>query len=132
MVEAVRVGQSLRQAAKAFGVSVGTVAHWVEQARGMRIDRVPFANHKPGRAWNRTSARIGCIAWYVARSTSPINASVSMPDAGVNQPGNRSFARSLIHAHISSSKAHNECSVNAETMSHQRQKSVQSTLRFAH
>ena len=58
MVEAVRGGQSLRQAAKAFGVSVGTVAHWVEQARGMRIDRVPFANHKPGRAWNRTSARI--------------------------------------------------------------------------
>ena len=58
MVKAVRARQSLRQVAKAFGVSVGTVAHWVEQARGNRIDRVQFANRKPGRAWNRTSARI--------------------------------------------------------------------------
>ena len=58
MVEAVRAGQSLRQVAKAFGVSVYTVSHWIERARGNRLDRVQFANRKPGRAWNRTSARI--------------------------------------------------------------------------
>jgi transposase len=58
MVEAVRAGQSQRQVAIAFRVSVSTVAHWVEQARGERIDRVRFANRKPGRAWNRTPARV--------------------------------------------------------------------------
>ena len=58
MVEAVRAGQSLRQVASSFGVSLSTVAHWVEQARGKRLDRVQFANCKPGRAWNRTSARV--------------------------------------------------------------------------
>ena len=58
MVEAVRAGQSLRQVASSFGVSLSTVAHWIEQARGKRLDRVQFANRKPGRAWNRTSARV--------------------------------------------------------------------------
>ena len=58
MVEAVRAGQSRRQVAQAFHVSMNTVAHWVEQAGIDRIDRVQFANRKPGRAWNRTSARI--------------------------------------------------------------------------
>ena len=58
MVEAVRGGQSLRQVAAAFGVSVSTVAHWVEHAQGSRIDRVSFASRKPGRAWNRTNAII--------------------------------------------------------------------------
>ena len=58
MVAAVRAGQSLRQAARAFGVSVGNVAYWVDQAQGERIDRARFANRKPGRAWNRTSARV--------------------------------------------------------------------------
>jgi hypothetical protein len=37
-------------------MSVGAAAYWVERARGKRIDRVQFANCKPGRAWNRTSA----------------------------------------------------------------------------
>jgi len=54
MVCAVRAGQSLRDVAAAFGVSVGTVFAWVERARGKRIDRVRFTNSKPGRAWNRT------------------------------------------------------------------------------
>ena len=58
MIEAVRAGQSLRQAAKMLGVSVSTVSRWIEKAQGNRIDRVQFANRKPGRAWNRTSARI--------------------------------------------------------------------------
>ena len=58
MVEAVRAGQSLHQVAKAFGVSVSTVSRWIEKAGGDRLDRVAFANRKPGRAWNRTAARI--------------------------------------------------------------------------
>ncbi len=58
MVEAVRAGQSLRQVAKMFGVSVSTVSRWIEKAQGSRIDRVQFANRKPGRAWNRSSARV--------------------------------------------------------------------------
>ena len=57
MVAAVRAGQSLRQVAKTFRVDVSTVAYWVERACGDRIDRVQFANRKPGRAWNRTLAR---------------------------------------------------------------------------
>ena len=58
MVEAVRAGQSQRHVASLFRVSVSTVAYWVAQAGGDRIDRARFANRKPGRAWNRTSARI--------------------------------------------------------------------------
>lgn len=54
MVQAVRAGKSMRWVAKAYGVSVGTVAYWVEQARGQRLDRVRFDNRKPGRASNRT------------------------------------------------------------------------------
>ena len=57
MVAAVRAGQSLRQVANTFRVDVSTVAYWVERAHGDRIDRVEFANRKPGRAWNRTPAR---------------------------------------------------------------------------
>jgi hypothetical protein len=44
----------MRSVAIAFGVSVGTVAYWVEHARGQRLDRVSFDDHKRGRAWNRT------------------------------------------------------------------------------
>jgi hypothetical protein len=44
--------------ATAFGVSVGTVAYWVQQARGQRLDRVNFADRKPGRASNRTPAQM--------------------------------------------------------------------------
>jgi transposase-like protein len=58
MVEAVRSGNSLRDVAAAFGVSVGTVFAWVERARGKRIDRVAFTSRKPGRAWNRTAAKL--------------------------------------------------------------------------
>ena len=53
MVRAVRAGRSMRSVAIAFGVSVGTVAYWVEHARGQRLDRVNFDDRKPGRAWNR-------------------------------------------------------------------------------
>src|SRR5262245_61658601 len=54
MVAAVRGGQSLRAVAKKFGVGVATVAHWVERAKGQRLDRVdwsdrPRAPHKTRR-----------------------------------------------------------------------------------
>lgn len=44
MVKAVRGGQSLRGVAKKFGVSVATVAHWVERAKDQRLDRVDWSN----------------------------------------------------------------------------------------
>jgi hypothetical protein len=43
MVAAVRRGQPLRAVAKKFGVAVATVAHWVERAKGQRLDRVDFS-----------------------------------------------------------------------------------------
>ena len=58
MVRAVRKGASVREVAGRFGVSVGTVVHWVSQAHGKRLDRVSFTNCKPGRAWNRTSEEV--------------------------------------------------------------------------
>ncbi len=58
MVHAVRMGSSMRSVAAAFGVSVGTVALWVTRAHGQRLDRVDFADGKPGRATNRLPARL--------------------------------------------------------------------------
>lgn len=57
-MRAVRSGRSLRAVATEFGVSVGAAAYWVERARGQRIDRVDFANRKPGRPWNRTASEL--------------------------------------------------------------------------
>jgi hypothetical protein len=34
------------------------VAFWVGRSSGQRLDRVSFADHKPGRAWNRTEAAL--------------------------------------------------------------------------
>jgi hypothetical protein len=39
-------------------MSSGTVTHWVAHARGQRLDRVSFANRKPGRAWNRLPGKL--------------------------------------------------------------------------
>lgn len=58
MVQAVRAGRSVRGVASEFEVSVGTVAYWVQQARGKRLDRVNFEDRKPGRASNRTPAQM--------------------------------------------------------------------------
>jgi hypothetical protein len=58
MVQAVRAGRSVRSVASEFEVSVGTVAYWVQQARGRRLDRVSFEDRKPGRASNRTPAQM--------------------------------------------------------------------------
>ena len=44
MVAAVRRGQPLRAVATRFGVGVATVAHWVERAKGQRLDRVDFSD----------------------------------------------------------------------------------------
>src|SRR5919197_838956 len=44
MVAAVRRGQSLRAVAARFAVGVATVAHWVERAKGQRLDRVDFTD----------------------------------------------------------------------------------------
>ena len=58
MVRAVREGKGLRRVARRFAVSVSTVSHWVEHARGKRLARVSFASGKPGLAWNRTPASV--------------------------------------------------------------------------
>jgi len=58
MVREVRSGRSLRRVAAEFGVSVSTVAYWVDHAGGKRIDRVVFASLRPGGAWNRTAAEV--------------------------------------------------------------------------
>ena len=52
------MGRSLRSVATQFGVSRGAAAYWVALARGRRLDRMAFANRKPGRASNRTPARL--------------------------------------------------------------------------
>ena len=44
MVTAVRRGLSLRAVAAKFGVGLATVAHWVERAKGRRLDRVDFSD----------------------------------------------------------------------------------------
>jgi putative transposase len=44
MVTAVRRGLSLRAVAAQFGVGLATVAHWVERAKGRRLDRVDFSD----------------------------------------------------------------------------------------
>jgi transposase len=44
MVAAVRRGQPLRAVAKQFGVGVATVAHWVQRAKGQRLERVDFSD----------------------------------------------------------------------------------------
>ena len=58
MVRAVRKGEGLRSVARRFAVSVNMVSRWVEHARGKALARVSFADRKPGRAWNRTPARV--------------------------------------------------------------------------
>jgi transposase-like protein len=51
MVTAVRRGASLRDVARRFDVSVGTVHRWVQRAAGQRLDRVDWTDrsHRPCR-----------------------------------------------------------------------------------
>jgi transposase len=44
MVAAVRRGRSLRAVARQFGVGSATVSHWVQRARGQRLDRVDWTD----------------------------------------------------------------------------------------
>jgi putative transposase len=44
MVAAARRGLSLRAVAGRFGVAVATVAHWVQRAKGQRLDRVDWSD----------------------------------------------------------------------------------------
>lgn len=48
--------------------SVGTVAYWVEHARGQRLDRVSFDDRKPGRAWNRIRMNVEARILSVRRT----------------------------------------------------------------
>jgi len=68
MVRAVRAGRSVRSVAMEYGVSVGTVAYWVEHARGQRLDRVSFDDRKPGRAWNRIRMNVEARILSVRRT----------------------------------------------------------------
>lgn len=56
MVRRIRAGFGLRAVARQFGVNVSTVSLWVARSVGERLDRCSFADHKRGRAWNRTQA----------------------------------------------------------------------------
>lgn len=60
MVAAVRRGQSLRAAARAFRVSVPTVKRWVARAKGQRLDRASFSDlsSAPRKVANRVPAEI--------------------------------------------------------------------------
>jgi hypothetical protein len=58
MVELVRQGRSMYAVARQCHVSVATVCRWVAHARGQALERVLFANRKPGRAWNRTPPEV--------------------------------------------------------------------------
>ena len=48
MVAAARRGQSLHAVARRFGVGVATVSHWVERAKGQRLDRVDWSDRSRG------------------------------------------------------------------------------------
>jgi len=60
MVIAVRAGQSLREVAAQYGVSAPTVQHWVERAKGKRLDRADLSDQPrvPHKVANRTSVKI--------------------------------------------------------------------------
>ncbi|MGH8648109.1 MAG: hypothetical protein ACREUP_02210, partial [Burkholderiales bacterium] len=49
---------SMREAARQFGSTKSVVAFWVARSRGKRLDRLKFANRKPGQAWNRAAPRV--------------------------------------------------------------------------
>ena len=58
MVQAVRSGRSMRDVARSFGVSAGTLLLWVGRAHGQRLDRVDFDAGKPGLATNRVATSV--------------------------------------------------------------------------
>src|SRR3970040_1007082 len=49
---------SMRESARAFGCGKSTVELWVRRAHGRGLDRIDFADRKPGRAWNRMGSNV--------------------------------------------------------------------------
>src|SRR5215218_11489187 len=47
MVAAVRLAQSLRAVASQSAVGPATVSHWVQRAKGQRLDRVDWSDRSP-------------------------------------------------------------------------------------
>ena len=58
MVRLVRLGKSMHSVAEELKVGPSTVWRWAHRADGQRLDRADFAARKPGRAWNRTDAKL--------------------------------------------------------------------------
>ena len=48
----------MREVARQVGFTKSVVAFWVARSRGKRLDRLKFANRKPGRAWNRAAPHV--------------------------------------------------------------------------
>src|SRR2546426_8020627 len=64
MVAAVRRGQSLRAVARQFGVGIATVAHWVERAKGQRLDRVDWSDRsRVPHKTRRTDTPLEDLVW---------------------------------------------------------------------
>ena len=70
MVAAVRAGQSQREVAKKFGVGVATVAHWVERAKGRRLDRVDFSDRS--RAPHKTRRTATAVEEMIVKTRSEL------------------------------------------------------------
>jgi hypothetical protein len=70
MVLAVRRGSPLRKVARRFGVSHGTVQHWVRRAYGQRLDRMDFTDRPCGlfSAVNRIGRRIERLVLTLRKS----------------------------------------------------------------
>lgn len=69
--------------------------------------------------------------WTQMSKFNHYSASVSTLCADVSPPTSRCFAICPIHVQTKLSRAHHECSTNAETLSHRCQKSVRLTLKLA-
>src|SRR3954452_11794843 len=68
MVTAVRNGRSQQEVAREFGVSPSTVHHWVQRARGRRLDRVDWHDRsRAPRSTQRTDASIEAQVLAVRR-----------------------------------------------------------------
>lgn len=68
MVTAVRNGRSQQEVAREFGVSPSTVNHWVQQARGRRLDRVDWQDRsRAPRTTRRTDPAIEAQILVVRR-----------------------------------------------------------------
>src|SRR6516225_8169699 len=69
MVRLVRRGQSMRQVARKFGVSLSHVQRWVKRAGNGRLERGDFSDRKAGPkvTANRTDARLEELVLEIRR-----------------------------------------------------------------